>query len=156
MAGGQAIDLASVGTEPTIIELENMHIHKTGALIRASVKLGALSKPDIDLDTLDKLDHYIDDVCFTEHNPRLGDGLSALLSALSDPASNDGNTIQYRIIHRLLAEGNFVLSVSEGALNGVHSSFYDLYRVAHGKLVEHWDKLRHAVIGRKITASSDA
>jgi geranylgeranyl diphosphate synthase type II len=58
MAGGQAIDLASVGTEPTIIELENMHIHKTGALIRASVKLGALSKSEIDLDTLDKLDHY--------------------------------------------------------------------------------------------------
>jgi len=58
MAGGQAIDLASVGTEPSIIELENMHIHKTGALIRASVKLGALSQTEIDLDTLDKLDHY--------------------------------------------------------------------------------------------------
>ena len=58
MAGGQAIDLASVGTEPTIIELENMHIHKTGALIRASVKLGALSQAKLDLDLLDKLDHY--------------------------------------------------------------------------------------------------
>ena len=88
---------------------------------------------------LDKLDHYIDDDCYTEHNPRIGDGQSALRSALSDPASNDGITIQYDRIHRLLAEGNFVLSVSEGALNGVHSSFYDLYRVAHGKLVEHWD-----------------
>ena len=58
MAGGQAIDLASVGTEPSIVELEHMHIHKTGALIRASVKLGALSQTNIDLDTLDKLDHY--------------------------------------------------------------------------------------------------
>ncbi len=88
---------------------------------------------------LDKLNHFIDDECYTEHNPRIGDGLSALRSALSDPASNDGITIQYDRIHRLLAEGNFVLSVSEGSLNGVHSSFYDLYRVAHGKLVEHWD-----------------
>ncbi|WP_455200795.1 (2E,6E)-farnesyl diphosphate synthase [Kaarinaea lacus] len=58
MAGGQAIDLASVGTEPSVIELENMHIHKTGALIRASVKLGALSQTNVDLEVLDRLDHY--------------------------------------------------------------------------------------------------
>jgi farnesyl diphosphate synthase len=58
MAGGQAIDLASVGRELTVAELEDMHIHKTGALIRASVKLGALSRLDADLDSLDKLDRY--------------------------------------------------------------------------------------------------
>ena len=88
---------------------------------------------------LDKMEHYIDDECYTEHNPRIGDGLSGLHSALSEPTSNDGIKIQYDKNHRLLAEGNFVLSVSEGSLNGVHSSFYDLNRVAHGKLVEHWD-----------------
>ena len=42
MAGGQAIDLASVGQALTLPELEFMHIHKTGALIRCSVMLGAL------------------------------------------------------------------------------------------------------------------
>lgn len=41
MAGGQAIDLAAVGATLTVPELEFMHIHKTGALIRASVLLGA-------------------------------------------------------------------------------------------------------------------
>ena len=41
MAGGQAIDLASVGQELSLPELEFMHIHKTGALIRAAVLLGA-------------------------------------------------------------------------------------------------------------------
>ena len=41
MAGGQAIDLAAVGQHLTISELEYMHIHKTGALIRAAVLLGA-------------------------------------------------------------------------------------------------------------------
>ncbi|MBL0142003.1 MAG: polyprenyl synthetase family protein [Betaproteobacteria bacterium] len=41
MAGGQAIDLDAVGKLLTLPELENMHIHKTGALIRASVLLGA-------------------------------------------------------------------------------------------------------------------
>ena len=58
MVGGQAIDLASVGTKLTVPELENMHIHKTGALIRASVNLAALSKPDIDPAIAKKLDHY--------------------------------------------------------------------------------------------------
>ena len=41
MAGGQAIDLAAVGQQLTVGELEFMHIHKTGALIRAAVLLGA-------------------------------------------------------------------------------------------------------------------
>ncbi len=58
MAGGQAIDLSYIGRELNLVELENMHIHKTGALIRASVQLGALGNGDIALDVLDKLDHY--------------------------------------------------------------------------------------------------
>lgn len=58
MAGGQAIDLASVGKKLNIAELENMHIHKTGALIRASVELGALSSEDIEITAFDKVSHY--------------------------------------------------------------------------------------------------
>lgn len=88
---------------------------------------------------LDKLEQYIDHECYIEHNPRIGDGLSALRSALSVPESSEGIRIQYDRVHRILAEGSFVLSVSEGYLNEVHSSFYDLYRVAQGRLVEHWD-----------------
>jgi len=58
MVGGQAIDLASVGQEISLPELENMHIHKTGALIRASVNMAALAKADINPDVAKKLDHY--------------------------------------------------------------------------------------------------
>ena len=43
MCGGQAIDLAAVGTTPTIAELERMHRMKTGALLKAAVLMGALS-----------------------------------------------------------------------------------------------------------------
>ena len=88
---------------------------------------------------LDTLECYLDDDRYTEHNPRLPDGLSALRSALAERASNTGMAIHYDTIHRLLAEGSFVLCVCEGFFNGVHSSFYDLFRVADGKLVEHWD-----------------
>jgi farnesyl diphosphate synthase len=58
MVGGQAIDLQSVGTTLTLPELENMHIHKTGALIRASVNMATLAKADIDSTVATKLDHY--------------------------------------------------------------------------------------------------
>ncbi len=58
MVGGQAIDLESVGTQLSLPELENMHIHKTGALIRASVNLAAIAKTDLDLAVAKKLDHY--------------------------------------------------------------------------------------------------
>jgi len=57
MAGGQAIDLASVGKPLDLTELEFMHIHKTGALIRASVLLGAQCGTPSKA-TLAALDHY--------------------------------------------------------------------------------------------------
>ncbi len=57
MAGGQAIDLASVGKQLTLPELEQMHIHKTGALIRAAILLGAHCG-NLDQSQLDKLDRY--------------------------------------------------------------------------------------------------
>ena len=58
MAGGQAIDLESTGKPVTSPELELMHIHKTGALIRASVLLAAQSVPGLAAEKLSALDHY--------------------------------------------------------------------------------------------------
>ncbi|ADJ28001.1 (2E,6E)-farnesyl diphosphate synthase [Nitrosococcus watsonii] len=58
MAGGQAIDLDSVGIQLTLSEMETMHRLKTGALIRASVLLGAWCQPAITQDTIEKLDHF--------------------------------------------------------------------------------------------------
>ena len=58
MAGGQAMDLDAVGKSLDVAALESMHVHKTGALIRASVMLGALSKPGVDAAVLERLDDY--------------------------------------------------------------------------------------------------
>ena len=58
MAGGQAIDLANVGVQMTLPELEYMHILKTGALIRASVLLGAFCGVPLTSTELGKLDRY--------------------------------------------------------------------------------------------------
>jgi farnesyl diphosphate synthase len=58
MAGGQAIDLESTGKTLSLPELEFMHIHKTGALIRASVLLGAHCGDALDPAILERISRY--------------------------------------------------------------------------------------------------
>lgn len=85
-----------------------------------------------------KLSDYIDER-FIEHNPHLEDGIESLRSGLLDSAANRGGPIRYRKQHHLLAEGNFVLSVCEGFFGDSHTAFFDLFRAAEGRIVEHWD-----------------
>ena len=89
---------------------------------------------------IENIEDFIDRERFTQHNPHLTDDLSSLRSAL-DPKTKQGLSIQYDRNHRLLAEGNFVLSVSEGSADGVHSSLYDLFRVSEGMIVEQWNTI---------------
>ena len=58
MVGGQALDLAAEGQPLDIVALEHIHIHKTGALIRAAVHLGSLAAGPVDADLVTRLDRY--------------------------------------------------------------------------------------------------
>ena len=60
MAGGQGIDLANVGKDLSLAQLQHMHGLKTGALIRAAVALGGLSCSDVSDALLADLDVYAD------------------------------------------------------------------------------------------------
>ena len=75
---------------------------------------------------------------FAEHNPSQTDGVESLRAAITSE-HGDRRPVDYQLIHRVLAEGNFVLCVSEGERGGVHTAFYDLFRLADGMIVEHWD-----------------
>jgi len=88
---------------------------------------------------LDKLNDYINQNQYTEHNPGLGDDLTGLRVNLSTSSQDNLNYINYDKCHHILAEGNFVMSVCEGHANQAPTSFFDLYRLKSGMIIEHWD-----------------
>ncbi len=58
MVGGQCMDLEATGGSLSVAELEAMHIHKTGALIRACVQLACHNRPELAAEACARLDHY--------------------------------------------------------------------------------------------------
>ncbi len=87
---------------------------------------------------MDKVGSYFDGDNYIQHNPSIGDGLSGLGAAIQAMAEN-GISMEYHKIHKVLGEGNFVLTISEGAFAGQATSYYDLFRIENNKIAEHWD-----------------
>jgi len=87
---------------------------------------------------MEKLTSYFNGDNYIQHNPQIADGLSGLGKALKYLASQ-GITMEYHKVHKVLGEGNFVLTVSEGSFANKATSFYDLFRIENGKIAEHWD-----------------
>lgn len=88
-----------------------------------------------------KIAEYISPKQYDQHNPYVKDGLNELGAALKAMAEA-GTPMVYEKNHFILGEGNFVLMVSEGQFLGKHVSFYDLFRIENGLIVEHWDTVQ--------------
>lgn len=86
----------------------------------------------------DKTADYFDGDTYLQHNTAIADGVSGLNAALSALAQQ-GIQMIYDETHMVLAQGNYVLAVSEGTYGGAPTSYYDLWRVENGKIAEHWD-----------------
>lgn len=86
----------------------------------------------------EKTPEYFAGDAYIQHNTGIADGLSGLGAALEALAA-DGIQMIYDETHQVLAQGNFVLGVSEGTFGGNPTSYYDLWRVEDGKVAEHWD-----------------
>lgn len=87
---------------------------------------------------MNKIGNYIEGDNYIQHNPDIADGLSGLGKAL-EAMAKQGITMEYNTVHKVLGEGNYVLAISEGSFAGQPTSYYDLFRVADDKIVEHWD-----------------
>lgn len=88
----------------------------------------------------EKITQYISTKKYHQHNPNVKDGLEGLGLALKSLAEA-GMPMIYEKNHKILGEGNFVLSTSEGKFMNKHVAFYDLFRIESGKIVEHWDTI---------------
>jgi len=94
---------------------------------------------DILLNHKNNFTDFISATEYAQHNPAVADGLEGFGAALKYFAEQ-GLVMEYHKLHQIHAEGNFVLTVCEGKFGkGEATSFYDLFRVAGGKIVEHWD-----------------
>ena len=86
----------------------------------------------------EKTADYFDGDTYIQHNTAIADGVSGLSDALAALAEQ-GIEMIYDRTHMVLAQGDYVLAVSEGTYGGAHTSYYDLWRVSGGKIAEHWD-----------------
>lgn len=90
----------------------------------------------------DKITNYVNPEKYLQHNSSVADGLDGLGAALKYFAEN-GLVMEYDQVHKVLGEGNFVLTMSEGKFGkGEHVAYYDLFRVEDGLIVEHWDVIQ--------------
>lgn len=87
-----------------------------------------------------KITDYVSTTTYHQHNPGVKDGLSGLGEAI-EALTKAGMPMRYDKHHITLGEGNFVLTVSEGEFMKKQVSFYDLFRIEGGKIVEHWDAI---------------
>lgn len=88
---------------------------------------------------MEKITTYINPTKYIQHNPAVADGLDGFGNAMKYFAEN-GLVMEYTKLHKVLGQGNFVLTMSEGKFGkGDHTAFYDLFRIENGQIVEHWD-----------------
>ncbi len=87
----------------------------------------------------DRIEEFIDGARYAQHASKIGDGIARLRERIASVAKEGGRlSLAPR---RFVAEGNFVLVLTEGDLPSGPTALYDLFRVENGKIVEHWDVL---------------
>lgn len=120
-SGRSMTDGASEVEDATLSEANKALVGEFADEVLIRRKLGAIGR-------------HFDGDRLVQHSPASVDGVAALTEHLGDAGQP-----RHERIHKVLGEGNFVLLIGEGRRGEVSTALYDLYRVAGGKLVEHWD-----------------
>jgi predicted SnoaL-like aldol condensation-catalyzing enzyme len=81
--------------------------------------------------------NYVSITSYQQHDPEAADGRDGWGAAVATWAKA-GKQLSYGTIHKIIAEGDFVLLQSEANFGGP-VSYYDLFRVQDGAIVEHWE-----------------
>lgn len=83
---------------------------------------------------------YAHDDQFLQHSPDIGDGVDAVINFLNK-IRQEGQGLVYSKMHRSIADGQFVLTHSEGSIAGNRHAYFELWRVENGKIAELWDAI---------------
>jgi predicted SnoaL-like aldol condensation-catalyzing enzyme len=83
------------------------------------------------------LSQYLADDSYIQHNPGWGDGAEQLMQLIG---TQDGpSSVVHHQLHRIIGEGNFVVTFSQGQVDGQEAAIFDMFRVEDGHVAEHWD-----------------
>jgi predicted SnoaL-like aldol condensation-catalyzing enzyme len=94
------------------------------------------------LEQHDRIADYVD-ADLIQHTPDMSDGIAGLEQRFRESQWFTG-ALTYHAVRRIVAEGDFAAVCSEGAVDGDPHAFYDLFRVAAGRIVEHWSLRQQA------------
>lgn len=86
------------------------------------------------------LTDFISATRYDQHNPQVADGLDGFGQFLRE-LHERGEAMVYRTLHRIIAQGNFVVTLCEMELSGVPVAVFDIWRLEGGLIVEHWDNM---------------
>ena len=86
----------------------------------------------------DRVTDYVSAEGFAQHNPQVEDGIEGLL-AFAEGLADAGIRFSYREVHRVVACGSLVAALSHADIGDAEFAIVDLFRVADGEIVEHWD-----------------
>ena len=89
---------------------------------------------------LDRVTDYVSSETYIQHDPLVADGLEGLADFLESLAES-GQSMRYLETRLLIGSGDLVAALSRMELGGTEMAVIDLFRVADGRLVEHWDVL---------------
>lgn len=115
-------------TEPTDLDKTDANKNLVSEFLNDVLKNG----------NYDKLPDYVSTEMYIQHNPQMGDDLSGL-GTFVESLSQQGVTMTYQEIYKVVGCGNFVAALSKVNLGRADMAVIDLFRVDNGRIVEHWD-----------------
>lgn len=86
----------------------------------------------------DRVTDFISVTQYDQHNPAVGDGLDGF-GAWAASLAEQGLAMRYWKVHKLIGQGNFVVTLSHMQMGDSHYCVFDIFRLKEGLIVEHWD-----------------
>ena len=86
----------------------------------------------------DRVTEFISTEQYDQHNSEVADGLDGF-GAFAAELAAQGLSMRYWKAHKLIGQGNFVVTLSHVQMGKSHYCVFDIFRLKDGRIVEHWD-----------------